>query len=287
NRAFSDNLGVGDFDLVERAYHQARTERVVRGSLAGSLRKSLFNELRVEWRSQEVTSGSATQSPAVLLLNAVNAGGAQIEGGRAQTRVEIADDLDIAIGRHAIRTGLLVERDGIRSDERRNAIGTFTFADLSAYAAGRPTTFTRNTGDPVVSASQTQTGAYIQDDYRAAKSLTLSGGVRHEYQTHFGGFNLGPRGGFTWSPFKGGTKTVRGGPGVFFDWFDAQTYTQAIQLDGTHQQIQTIVDPGYPNPADGGRALLLPNGRVELADGMAQPVLREANVGVEQQLPGS
>src|SRR5262249_1702885 len=45
NHGFSDNLGVGDFDLPERAYHQSRTEQVLRGSLAGSIRKSIFNEL--------------------------------------------------------------------------------------------------------------------------------------------------------------------------------------------------------------------------------------------------
>src|SRR5262249_37515614 len=44
NHLFSDNLGVGDFDLIERAYHQTRNEDVFRGSIAGSLRKALFNE---------------------------------------------------------------------------------------------------------------------------------------------------------------------------------------------------------------------------------------------------
>src|SRR5204863_4158630 len=43
NHTFTDNLGVGDFDLAERAYHQRRNESLFRTSLAGSLRKSLFN----------------------------------------------------------------------------------------------------------------------------------------------------------------------------------------------------------------------------------------------------
>jgi hypothetical protein len=287
NHTYNDNLGVGDFDLLERAYHQERDEQVVRGSIAGSLRKSLFNELRLEWRAQDVTLGSATQAPAVLVLNAFNSGGAQVDGGRTDSRVELADDLDIAIGTHALRAGGLFERTRIRTDERRNAIGTFTFADLTAYWARTPTTFSRNTGDPLVTASQAELGLYVQDDYRAAKSLTLSGGVRQEWQAHIGGLHLGPRGGFAWSPTKSGRTTIRAGAGIFFDWFDAQSYTQAIQLDGSHQQIETIVQPGYPDPNSGGRALLLPNGRVRLADDLAQPVLREASFGIEQQLAGS
>jgi hypothetical protein len=284
NHTFNDNLGVGDFDLADRAFHQSRTEDVVRASLAGSVRKAMYNELRVQWRNQDTTFGSLSQAPAVLVLNAFNAGGAQEDGGRRMVDVEVGDDLDIAIGKHAIRTGLLFEGARYSTDERRNATGTFTFSDLSAYAAGLPTTFTRNLGDPQVSISQAQLGLYVQDDYRAAKTLTISGGVRQEYQTHVGGFHLGPRAGVAWSPFKNGKTTVRGGGGVFFDWFDAQDYEQAVQLDGTHQQIETIVQPGYPNPLAGGRALVLPNGRVELASNLTQPVLREMNVAVEQQI---
>lgn len=284
NHTTNDNLGVGDFDLLERGYSQARDEDVFRASIAGSIRKALFNELRFQWRGNDVAYTPTSQAPAVSVLNAFNSGGAQLEGGRSLTDIEIADDLDIAIGRHAMRTGLLIERGAYSTDERRNATGTFTFSDLNAYAAGRPTTFTRNIGDPHVSISQLQAAAYFQDDYRASKSLTLSGGVRQEYQTHIGGLHLGPRGGAVWSPFKNGKTTVRGGAGIFFDWFDAQQYQQAVQLDGSHQQIETVVQPGYPDAFAGGLAVRLPNGRVQIAKNIEQPVIKEANIGVEQQL---
>jgi hypothetical protein len=287
NHTFNDNLGVGDFDLPERAYRQTRDEDVFRASMTGSVRKAMFNELRLQWRSLEVSSTPATQAPAVLVLNAFNDGGAQIDGRYHDAELDLADDLDIALGKHAIRAGFLVEDGRYQTDERRNFSGTFTFPDLAAFALGRPTTYTRNVGDPGVSVSQLQTALYVQDDYRAAKSLTLSGGVRQERQSNIGGLHVGPRGGIAWSPFKNGKTTVRGGAGIFFDWLDSQTYAQAIQLDGTHQQIETIVQPGYPDPALGGRALLLPNGRVQLAADLLQPTLKEATVGVEQQLPGS
>ncbi len=252
NHVFNDNLGVGDFDLTERAFHQTRNESLVRASLAGSIRKSLFNDFRFQFRNVDTAFGALTQAPAVLVLNAFNSGGAQIDGERHAADVEIADDLDIAVGKHAVRAGLQFEGGRYRSDERRNTFGTFTFADLDAFTAGRPTTYTRTVGDPRVEVSQTQT-----------------------------------RGGMAWSPFKNGKTTVRAGAGVFFDWFDALTYQQAIQLDGTHQQIETIVQPGYPDPSIGGRALLLPNGRVQLMPDLEQPRLVETSVGVERQLPGA
>ncbi len=74
---------------------------------------------------------------------------------------------------------------------------------------------------------------------------------------------------------------------MFFDWFDALAYEQGVQLDGTHQQIEAIVAPGYPDPAAGGFAIALPAGRVQFAPELTQPTLKEAMAGVEQQLPGA
>ena len=86
----------------------------------------------------------------MLVLNAFNNGGAQLAGSRGSTIVSITDDLDIATGRHAIRTGLQLDAGRYRTAELRNTTGTFTFASLDAYNAGQPTTYTRNAGDPRV-----------------------------------------------------------------------------------------------------------------------------------------
>jgi hypothetical protein len=284
NRTATDNLGVGDFDLPERGYRQSRSEDVFRSSIAGSIGKALFNELRVQAQIASVTF-TPTAAPAVLVLNAFNTGGGQIAGTRGTNDLMITDDLDIAAGRHAIRTGFQIDAARYAANVRRNAGGTFTFASLAAYNDRTPTTFTRNAGDPDVSVSQIQAGLYVQDDIRARKELTISVGLRQEIQSRIGGLHLAPRGGVVWSPFKSGKTTVRAGGGVFFDWFDAQSYEQTVQLDGTHQHIETIVQPGYPDPALGGRTIVLPPGRVQLAPDLKQPQLREAIAAVEQQLP--
>ena len=286
NRTTLQNLGVGDFDLPERGYSQARTEQVLRTSIAGAVSKAMYNELRVQWRSEEVAFAPESLAPAVLVLNAFDTGGAQLAGSRGATTVETADDLDIAVGRHAIRTGFQLDAGSYRSRERRNTGGTFTFASLDAYSAGRPTTFTRNVGNADVTIGQAQLGVYIQDDIRVRKDLTVSGGVRQEVQSHVGGVNVAPRGGVVWSPFRSGKTTVRAGAGIFFDWFEADAYARGVQLDGTHQQIETITSPGFPDPQSGGFALALPAGRVQFAPDLAQPTLKETMVGVEQTLPG-
>lgn len=285
NHNRQNNLGVGDFDLTERGYRQTRDESLVRLGTTGSIGKKLYNELRFQWRAQDIAYDPTSQAPAVLVLNAFNTGGAQLDGTRATNEIEIANDLDISAGKHAMRAGFLIEGGRYRSDVRRNMTGTFTFADLAAYAASQPTTFTRNVGAPHVAVSQYQGGFYFQDDYRAKKELTVSFGVREETQQHIGGINLGPRGGIAWSPFKDGKTTIRAGGGIFFDWFDAPDYELAVQLDGTHQQISTIIAPGYPDAMRGGLALALTAGRVQLAPDAKQPILKETNFAIERQLP--
>ena len=284
NHGFTNNLGVGDFDFPSRAYRQSHGETVLRGSIAGGIRKSMYNEARLSVLTRDVTSASAVEAATVTVLNTFTSGGAQVDGSVASTIVEASDDLDVSKGRHGFRTGFQLLSGRYRTTEQRNAIGTFTFADLDAYAAGRPTTFSRTIGDPAASIVATQFAMYVQDDYRANHALTLSGGVRQEYESGIGGLRLAPRGGITWAPFKSGRTSVRGGAGIFFDWFEAENQLRAAQLDGLHQQVETVLAPGFPAVPQGPSAVRLMNGRIQLAPSLDQPTLREASLGVEQAL---
>ena len=79
---------------------------MLRASTAGAIGKALYNELRLQWRGDARRLLAPTSAaPAVLVLNAFNTGGAQLAGARGTSLFTLADDLDIAIGRHAIRTG--------------------------------------------------------------------------------------------------------------------------------------------------------------------------------------
>ena len=51
------------------------------------------------------TYASASAAPAVLVLNAFNAGGAQLTGQRGTHQADVSDDLDISIGKPMDSTG--------------------------------------------------------------------------------------------------------------------------------------------------------------------------------------
>lgn len=285
NASRNSNLGIGDNDLPERGYTLDQAEQIVRLAETGTIFKRYFNELRFQARSQRLDYAPSTDAPTVIVNNSFARGGAQVKGSRSVTEFELSENLDIPFERHSTRAGLLLEGGTYRSDESRNYLGTFTFASLEDFAAGRPSVYTRRSGDPSISYTNFQLGWYWQDDWRVRKDLTLSYGVRHELQTHLPDrSNFAPRFGFAWSPLKSGKVTLRGGAGLFYDWFTTATFEQTVRVDGVRQRDSIVRDPGYPDPLAAGGALALPPSRIQSDPELRMPYVAQASVGVETQL---
>jgi Carboxypeptidase regulatory-like domain len=277
------NLGVGDYDLPERAYARQQESNVFRIADSGGFGKHLFNELRFQVGVRETANVPFLESTAVQVLNAFTTGGAEVRGGRRARAIELADNLDLKAGRHAIRAGFLLEAARYRSDENRNASGSYTFSSLDDFEASQPATYSRRVGDPLVEYSHYQFGWYFQDDIRARKDLTVSVGLRHEFQSHLDDrLNFAPRGGLLWSPFRDGKTTFRGGAGIFYDWLDATTYEQTLRVDGVRQQDVVITDPAYPNLVP-GVGTPLPGGRIQLGRDLEMPPLLQTSAGIERR----
>ena len=280
------NLGVGGFELGDRSYSRTTDDTLLRLSESGPWSRNVFGESRLQLRHQQNTSRSDVEAAAVRVLDTFTIGGAQQAGGRESVELEWATNVDWTKGKHAMRAGVLVEGGRYESDNRTNYLGTFTFTSLADYDAGRPANYTRRLGNPLVEYSHWQAGIFVQDDWRARSNLTLSGGLRQEIQSHLDDrINLAPRAGFTWSPFRSGRTTVRGGGGIFYEWLESETYEQVLRVDGLRQQDLVITNPGYPDPFSGGAAQeVLPASRYVLAGDLVAPRRLMANVGVSQQL---
>ncbi len=282
NAVRQDNLGVGDFDLESRGYSQNQTEHIVRLADSGVIGKKVFNEFRIQgrWIDTEATSNSTDQT--ILIPGSFNSGSAQRSGGRRQREFELDDNVDYALKNHGIRFGVQLEAGVYHSNDSVNAFGTFSFTNLASFQAGQPAQYSQRLGDPSVSYSQNQFGWYIQDDYRVRKDLTISLGVRHELQNNLSDkSNFAPRVAFVWSPKKSGSVTIRGGAGIFYDWFGAQTLEQTLRVDGQRQRDLIITNPGYPNPFIGGTQIALPPGRIQRDPNLEMPYLFQASIGVE------
>lgn len=280
------NLGVGGFELDDRAYERTTEDSMLRLSESGPWSRNLFGESRLQVRRQQATSRSDVEARTVRVLDTFTLGGAQQAGGRESLEMEWATNVDWTKGKHAVRAGVLVEGGTYKSDSRTNYLGTFVFPSLEDYEAGRPATYTQRLGDPLVEYSHWQAGLFVQDDWRVRSNVTLSGGVRSEVQTHLDDrLNFAPRASFTWSPFKSGRTKIRGGGGFFYDWLESEVYEQVLRVDGVRQRDLVITNPGFPDPFSGGAAQeVLPASKYVLADDLVMPRRLMANVGLSHQL---
>jgi hypothetical protein len=275
-------LGVGGFELFERAYDRETRGNEFRVSTSGPIFRKMRNEVRLEVDWNESVSNSLSDAVTLRVQDAFTSGGAQVAGGRRSKTIEFADNLDFALGKkHALRAGILVEGGSYRSDETRNFNGTYTFSSAEAFAAGLPLQFSQRIGDPLVEYKSFQFGAYLQDDFRVQKNLMVSYGIRYEAQTHLGdNVNLSPRVSFAWTPFKSGTTTVRGGFGVFNEWYEDSLYEQALRLDGVRQLDLIVRNPTYPS-ADVTGGTPLPPSVTRIASDLVMPQITRASFGVE------
>jgi len=285
NALQQNNLGVGDFDLPERAFSNHQVENLLRFSDTGPFYKRFVNEVRFQMRWQDIAIRPANLTPAIQVLNAFTSGGAQANSTRQIRQFEFVDNLDFAVAKHAMKVGLAVEGHHETTAERRNAQGTFVFSSLADFTVEQPVTFTRRIGAGPISFSQYRFGGFWQDDFRLHKSLTVSFGGRLDVQSNVADhFNFAPRVGVVWSPFANGLTTIRAGAGIFYYWLDTDTYLQTLLVDGQHQQDLVIRNPGFPNPFTGNTVEVLPPSRITLAPDLSLPYIEQWSLGIERQI---
>jgi len=134
--------------------------------------------------------------------------------------------------------------------------------DLRALGGG-VTQFSLAGGNPAAAVSQTDLGFFVQDEWRIRPNLTLTAGLRYEWQNNISSnLNFAPRLFVAWAP--GGTSVgsqggpanssqpklvIRGGMGVFYDRFGERATLLANRFNGTNESDYRISDPSLLDTA--------------------------------------
>ena len=283
SRFSNENTLQSNFDSIERAYSSEDSRFGLFLQQNGPLGRRFVLNTRLSIFGNDSTTTSAVEAPTVIVNDAFAIGGAQRKGGTHTRNYWLNSDLDYVRGIHSMRTGVEVQYARSETDSDSNYLGTYVFEDLAAYEARRPRSFTRRTGDPNISYTNVQGGVYIQDDIKVRKGLTVTGGVRYEFQSLVDDLlNFAPRAGVTWAPFKSGKTTLRGSWGMFYEWLPTQTYAQTLQIDGFRQRELNVINPEYPVPGLIGTTP--PTNRYLLADDRPMAYSQRLSAGLAQTL---
>ncbi len=178
------------------------------------------------------------------------------------TITQFLDHISYTAGKHALKFGGEIHRDGVRNAAYGNSRGSITFlggilnpasTQLEDFFAGFPFKASVEVGDPTLHLHNWAYAAFLQDDWRIARNLTLNLGLRYEYSSvvqedHnlLGNFdpnvgliqvgkqishlynpdhkNFGPRMGFAWDISGNGRTVLRGGGGLTYETVNWQSF---------------------------------------------------------------
>lgn len=284
------NQGVGGFNLPERASTRLSDSTQVRTRLQTVMGTTRLNEARLQVTVTGNETLGVSMAPTIVVQDAFTTGGAGITSNNSTARIEVADNFDFTVGRHQMRVGALVETSFYSNFEQRNAAGTWTYRTLDEYAAGRPAQYSQRIGTLDTDFTQVQAGFYWSDELRLHKDISLGVGVRNELQSRIDDvLNVMPRVGVTWAPFGSQTSAIRGGYGLFYDWYEASLYDQTQRVDGTtvrDLRISCVEANAYCLDAAGpdALALLTASGRIQASANLQLPRVHQTSISYDRQL---
>lgn len=267
----------GGFVLPDRGSINDGANHTLTLSTTSIVNARLVHEGRVRFQFDSSSAMARTPGSAINVLDAFQGGGATCcPSNSRQRQVSLQDYLTFTYNKHTVRGVFQLDYEHDRNVSASNFNGTYTFSSLDQYRrvlAGelidpndpssglvRPTLFTINRGNPLVRYGQYEASWFVQDDFRLRQNLTLSFGLRQEWQNHLPDrFNLGPRFSVAWSPTKNRKTTIRTGGGLFFNRLTTNLYETTLRYDGVTQQAIVIRNPLWPDPFAGNPVIEVRN----------------------------
>src|SRR6185503_9700058 len=276
NRFTFDNQGVGGFNLPERGFNTVSTNHTIQLTETAILNPTTINETRFQFSAGRNENTGDNSVPALNVSGSFNSGGSQIgESFNERRSWELNNFTAKQMGTHAIKFGGRVRHVGVDDNNENNFGGTWSFtggfgltsidryqltlrlqqqgftpAEIRAQKGGAAS-FSINFGNPLADVSQTDFGAFLQDDWRVRPNITLSYGLRYEIQTNtHSKYDFAPRLAVAWSPGAANSArppklVIRMGTGFFYNRFSEGSTLTVNRNNGINlQQIFVTEEAG-------------------------------------------
>jgi hypothetical protein len=291
-----------------------------RSALQGGRASNVLSAQLGTFRWDYPPTGGAVDRPQVTIarVQGVDTVAAGVVGSsnfvfdEGERQLQLRDVFEAQLGRtHTLRAGV----DAVRSSFRltgsqtnpngayvvldegnvpRQPDGRYRFADVPASV--RVLRYTVDAAQQQVDLSQLLLGAFLEDTWRPTPALTVTAGVRWDYDdlTSRGASspdldNVQPRLSLNWLATP--ATVVRVGAGLYAGKFPYAIYSDAIQFGPAGNQTVTFEGGQVPRYLQGPRQATLdratlPPGEVRelFALGLEQPMARQLTGGVQRQL---
>lgn len=252
---------ISSTQLPSQSLSSVSTEHQLQISDSMVINDHFVDETRFQYIRSISSQTPVSSTPTIQVNGDFTGGGSSEQSSRDhRDRFEFQNLATMSFGAHAIKFGTRLRDGRDATSTNANFNGTFTFSETNyaatltglanlqtpaqIAAAGKgPSQLTYSTG-PNGSTAPFSTLAnvfdaalFIQDDWKASKSLTLSGGLRWESQNHISDHS-------DWAPrlalayaldghHHNQTKTVlRVGYGLFYDRLSLEDVLSTIQQNG-------------------------------------------------------
>jgi hypothetical protein len=283
--ATTRNEGVGGNVLPEAGTNTLFFEHEINVGHVFIASPRLVNMLHFLVGHYDRQTRSINRAPQIEVSGAFTGGGAQADERRTEYHFDGTDIVTWTSGKHEIKFGIDVPDISRRGyDDWTNQLGTYSFADLSAYAASQPFLYLTQRGEGHVDFLEKTFAGIFEDTVRPQPNLSLSFGVRYYWQNYFHDipYNVAPRFGFAWAPRAKGRSVVRGGGGVFFDRTGPSPIADLLHFNGVRLKRFLVDSPGYPIlPSE---LASVPTSIVTLDPQQRIPYAIQYGIGLEQQL---
>ena len=231
-----NSRGAGALNAVTASAGLDNRDQTIAATNIASLSSRAVNETR-----GQVTLSRLRALPTDPLGPAVSISGVASFGtlsgsptGRDNRLYEVADNLTVQAGGHALRAGVDFLYNDLDITYPRSIRGSYSFSSLANFLQGtyNNSGYTQTFGNSAVSQTNPNVGFYAQDEWRVHPRFTLNLGVRYDLQfletIHTDRNNVSPRAGFAWSPFASRRTVVRGGFGLFYDRVPLRALANAL-----------------------------------------------------------
>ena len=279
------NGGVGGTVLPEAGTDAHSFEHEINVGYTSVLSSRMVNQLRFLVGKADNRTDSITALPGIVVSGSFTGGGAQADLHRSENHFDGQDFITYSRGKHEVKFGIDVPDISRRAyDDNTNDLGTYTFANLAAYAAKTPSLYLVQQGQPRVTFWEKVVAGYVEDTYRARPNLSLSLGLRYYFQNYFHDDtnNLAPRFSFAYAPAARGRLILRGGAGLFYDRSGPQPISDLLHYNGSLLRRYVVSSPAYPYSAPS--LGLLPVSEVVLDGRTRIPSTLQFSFGAEEQL---